>query len=193
MKYVIKTHVLPLRLRNKTLLINFLSPCILLPSNVQSCNHYLKFGFDTYHFYIILYSHTRYACIPNHYIILFFIFLNLNDGIRLCIIPSFGVLVLSFIILLVQFIHDDGVPLYEIPQFVSTLSCGWTFSLFATTVSKGQDRYHSITWCKKGLIGRKVVRISSSFSEVCLSSRAFGCTVEWVSCRQSPPVGCSPS
>ena len=78
MKYFIKTHVLPLRLRNKTLPIKltFLSPCILLPSNVQLCNNYLKFGFDTYHFYIILYSHTRYACIPNHYIILFSIFLN---------------------------------------------------------------------------------------------------------------------
>ena len=49
MKYFIKTHVLPLRLRNKTLPIKlmFLSPCILLPSNVQSCNNYLKFQFSS--------------------------------------------------------------------------------------------------------------------------------------------------
>ena len=155
-KGTVKTCVSPLSLSNKTLptKLMLLSTCISLPSNIQWCSHYLKFGFDNYHFYIILYSNTSYACMPNHYIILFSVFLNFTWWYyTVC-----GIVVFSFIIGLVRFIHDGGVPLYGIPQFVSTLSRWWTSSLLANFVSRGQDRFVSITWCQKGLVGRKVVR-----------------------------------
>lgn len=108
---------------------------------MQCCNHYLKFGFGNYHFCIILYSSTKYGCMPSHYVILFFIFLNLHDDIILYISSCHLVSLFYFMTVLMRVISNGSVPLYDIPQFVYTLFCWWTFSVLATFVWRGQGRY----------------------------------------------------
>lgn len=149
--------------------------CISLSPKRQWCKHYLEFRFGNYHSHIIFYSRyvNIYAClIPIH--IVFHIFKLYTSGITLYIF--FCNLVSWYFHSLLCWWDSSMMMVFHCMKFHNLLGIRADTSI--------------ITWCKQGLMGRKVVRgdLSAPFLEVCLSLSAFGCTVRQVSCREFPPV-----